>query len=146
MTGPVRWGVAAATALFCMVYLPLFHYTAVHEVGIMHNRISGVVSVDTPGFHLTPPWVFVAKVDTRPQRVCIESVARVVTCRLAMFNRAAYQEFVAREGFRYYWWDNRFSVNFGHDNEYRGTRNIVRAYAFSNASQSFVYTLKEFNE
>ena len=30
------------------------------------------------------------------------------------------KDFVQREGWNYYWWRNRFSINLGHDSESRG--------------------------
>jgi hypothetical protein len=133
-------------AWFLFFYLPFFHYTAAHEVGIKLNRVDGKISLDKPGFNLSAPWVWVAKVEARPQRVCIESVAKAINCKLAVFQPNEFRELVKREGFRYYWWDNRLSVNFGHKEEYRGSRNLIRGYAFSNAEQGFIKVLEHISE
>lgn len=138
--------VLAGSTLIFGFYLPFVHYTAVNEVGIMFNRMDGEVRADTPGLHLSAPWVFVAKVDTRPQRACITSVAKTMTCKLARFVPTHYAEFVKREGFRYYWWDNRISFNLGYFEEYRGVRDVIRGYAFSGAKQKFVEVMEDIHE
>lgn len=136
----------AAILIALAFYLPFFHYTGANQVGIQWNKFDGSITTDTPGFNVTSPWVLVAKVDTRPQRVCVESVAKVINCKLAAIRPSAYRQLVAREGFRYYWWDNRLSFNFGYGNEYRGTRDLVRAYAFSPTQQEFVQIFSEIQE
>ena len=133
----MRWLVILIASLG-IFYFPFFHYTSIHEVGIVKNMVSGDLSRDEPGFHFSAPWILVAKLDTRPQRVCITSKSRVMNCRLARVDANNYQALVAREGFRYYWWDNRVSVNFGYDEEYRGIRDLIRGYAFAEEKVEFV--------
>jgi hypothetical protein len=135
-----RWAplLAVASAFALLVYLPLFHYTGQHEVGLKFNPFMGTVQADTPGFNFSAPWVAVAKLDTRPQRVCVTTVAKVLVCKLVRFNPEGYSEFVKREGFRYYWLDNRISFNFGYAEEYRGVRDLLRGYAFEGTPQKFL--------
>lgn len=129
--------------IFLLVYLSIFHYTSVHEAGIVKNVITGELKLDTPGVHFTAPWVMVAKIDNRPQKVCVTSHARIIACRMSRFVPEYFQELVDREGFRYYWWDNRISFNFGYDDEYRGDRDLIRGYAFSNEKVNFIETKTE---
>jgi hypothetical protein len=120
-------------------YFFCFHYINVHEVGIRRNIINGELSIDkTPGMYISAPWVQVAKIDTRPQRLCIECDCRNITCILVSFNPEGWREFVQKEGFRYYWWSNRFSFNSSHKNEYRGMKDILKGYAFDGYQYSFL--------
>lgn len=133
----MRW-LAILIIFTGMIYFPFFHYTSIHEVGVMKNMASGDLTRDEPGFHLSAPWVLVTKIDTRPQRVCITSRARIMRCKLGRFEAIYYKELVAREGFRYYWWDNRVSINFGYNEEYRGIRDLIRGYSFGDETAPFV--------
>lgn len=126
--------------IFFLLYLAFFHYTNIHEVGVMRNIISGELTTDKPGFHFSSPWVLVAKLDTRFQKVCATSHARVMNCKMGRFIPENYQALVEREGFRYYWWDNRISFNFGYDEEYRGERDLIRGYTFTEEKVSFIET------
>lgn len=137
---------AGFSSILFLSYLLFFHYTSQHEVGLVMNKLNGEVYIDTPGIHLTPAWFKVSKIDKRPQRVCISSTSKTVTCKLVVFEKNYFQEFVKREGFRYYWWDNRFSFNSGHSEEYRGIRDVLRGYAFSNAKLKFLKILEEIHE
>ena len=110
-------------------YLMCLHYTEVGQVGIMRNVVTGDMTLDSPGWNVSPPWVLVSKVDTRPMRVCVTSAGRGFNCKLVQFIPAEFEEFVAVEGFRYWWWANRLSFNWGYDEEYRGMRDLMRGYA-----------------
>jgi hypothetical protein len=84
-------------------------------------------------------------VDTRPVRVCITSTSRSFDCRLVQFQPSEYREFVATQGFYYYWWSNRISFNAGYDEEYRGMKDVLRGYAYSAKPYSFVKTLRTYD-
>lgn len=128
----------AITLGFC-IYVGCVHELEPTHVGIRRNLFTGRVTLDTrAGFFLTLPWVAVARIDTRPTRVCITSVARSFNCKLVQFVPEAYREFVAVQGFRYYWLANRLSFNNGYDEEYRGMRDILRGFAFGNRPPPFL--------
>jgi hypothetical protein len=74
----------------------------------------------------------------RPQRLCIECGCKTINCRLVSFNPEGWREFTVREGFRYWWWSNRFSFNPGAEREYRGMDWIMRGYGFDSADLPFV--------
>lgn len=142
----IKWSAAAAAALMT-IYVPFVHHTDVNQVAIMHNVAKGSITIDnTAGFTLSAPWVLVARIDIRPNRVCVEGVARVANCRLARFVPQQLTLFVDREGFRYYWFANRLSFNWGHAQEYRGARNYLRGYAFSQKAVPFVQVMDEYHE
>lgn len=126
------------------VYTLCFHYTPYGTVGIMRDITTGVVSLDHPGMNFTAPWVRVAKMPTTPVRVCVSSASRAYNCKLVQFEPSTYEEFVATEGFRYYWWDNRFSYNGGYDDEYRGAKDLLRGYTFSAKTYPFVTVLNDY--
>ena len=144
-----RFKVPAAVliAVLGMFYLFCVHYTEPNQVAIVRNLLTGELYCDTQaGFNITAPWVSVARIDLRPMRVCISTAGRAINCRLVQFNPSAYQEFVAVEGFRYYWWANRISFNGGYDEEYRGMRDIMRGHAYGSKQYSFITVLEEYSE
>lgn len=122
-----------------LVYLLCFHYTSAHEVGICWNKVAGTLVRDQPGINVTAPWVRCAHIDTRPQRVCIDTAGNgKANCRLVQFNPAEFEAFVENEGFSYWWWANRLSFNAGHQHEYRGVNDILRGYAYEATPRNFV--------
>ncbi len=139
---------AICLGIVACLYLACIHYTEPNEVAIVRNWITGELELDNQaGFNCTPPWVTVAIIDIRPARVCLTSAGHAAfNCKLVQFEPRAYQEFIATEGFRYYWFANRFSFNFGYHDEYRGMRDILRGYAFSAKHYSFVRILEEYSE
>jgi hypothetical protein len=84
-------------------------------------------------------------VSTAPQRLCLTSSAHAaVNCRLVQFVPEHYRQFLAIEGFRWYWWSNRFSFNLGYREEYRGFKDVLRGYAFSSQQYQFILILREY--
>jgi len=136
--------VACLAASLFLVYSLFFNSLDSYEAGIAWNRISGEVWLQGPGYYFTPPWVAVSCVDTRPRRVCVTTAGRGFNCKLVRFVPEAYREFVAVEGFRYYWWSNRLSFNSGYDEEYRGMRDLLRGHAYGTSKYSFIATLQEY--
>ncbi len=129
----------AVVLILGSAYKMFFHHQETYQVGLARNQISGEVYLfESPGFNFSPPWVWVSLLDTRPTMVCITTSARAFNCKLARFNPAYYQDFVATEGWHYYWWYNRLSFNFGYNDEYRGFRDILRGYAFGVQRYSFI--------
>jgi hypothetical protein len=126
------------------VYIPFLHHTEPTEIGIARNLFTGEVYPDTPGWNVTAPWVAVAKVDVRPMRVCVTSAGRGFGCKLVQFRKEAYREFVRTEGFYYYWWANRFSINLGYREEYRGVKDLLRGYAYGVVPYPFLAILREY--
>jgi hypothetical protein len=128
-------------------YLAFVHYTEPYQAAIVWDRVSGELRLDDQaGFDVTAPWVAVSRIDTRPVRVCITSAGRGFNCKLVRFDPAAYKEFVAVQGFHYYWFANRFSFNSGYDDEYRGMKDLLRGYAFGVKKYPFVTVLKDSTE
>ncbi len=126
-------------------YLFCFHYTEAYHLAIQRNYLTGETSVDVrAGMHLTAPWVKVVRIDKRPMRVCLTSAGRGYNCKLVEFVPERWQEFLEVEGFRYYWWANRFSFNLGYPEEYRGLRDIMRGHAFGAQSYGFIRTAQTF--
>ncbi|TAK96230.1 hypothetical protein EPO05_02370 [Patescibacteria group bacterium] len=132
-------------AVLVIFYITCVHYTDIHQVALVRNRATGELTLDSvPGFNLTPPWVAVARIDIRPTRVCITTTGRSFNCKLVQFVPQAYREFVATEGFRYYWLSNRISFNFGYGEEYRGMKDVLRGYAFGVERYPFVKVVNEY--
>lgn len=145
-----RWRVgywsAVSLAVLMLVLQLTVNFREPHELGITWNLFSGERSAQVRGgWNIRPPWVLLSEVDTRPQRVCITSSSHAAAnCKLVQFVPEHYQEFLAQEGFRWYWWANRVSINWGHEETYRGMQDILRGYAFSSEQYPFVRVLDEY--
>lgn len=133
-------------SVMCLVYFPFFHYSEPTQVGITRNWITGDVRLDTSGWNVTPPWVSVAKIDKRPMRVCVTTAGRGFNCKLVQFEPNAFKEFIAVEGFYYYWWANRVSFNFGYNEEYRGMNDLLRGYAYGIKKYPFITIVRDYVE
>lgn len=144
MIRALRISAAIVIGVCAIFYLACVDHVEAYQAGITWNMMSGDLGLDSrAGYHLTMPWVLVSKVDTRPQRVCITSEARIFNCKLVQFEPHAYRQFVAIQGFYYYWWTNRISFNYGYTEEYRGMRDLLRGYAFSGSTYPFITVLSE---
>lgn len=129
------------------LYLACVHHTEAYQVGLAWNCMTGELKLDKhAGYHITPPWVAVSRIDTRPIRVCVTSSGRGFNCKLIEFEPSAYKEFVAVQGFHYYWFSNRVSFNSGYDEEYRGMRDLLRGYAYSVKKYPFIKTIRDYQE
>ncbi len=138
----VATGICFVLGLF---YLAFVNYTEAYEVGITRNIVTGEVTLqDRGGFHFTTLWVQVSRTDIRPVRVCITSATRAFNCKLVQFEHSAYKEFVAVQGFQYYWLANRISFNFGYAEEYRGMKDLLRGYAYGVKKYPFVTVLRDY--
>ena len=117
------------------------------EVGLTWNPLTGERGLQKrAGWHLTPPWVMESTVSTSPERLCLTSATHsAVNCRLVQFVPEHYRDFLEVEGFRWYWWSNRFSFNSGYHEEYRGVRDVLRGYAFSSQQYQFIRVLREYD-
>jgi len=136
-----------ASILILTICIGWCNYLDSHQIGIARNSISGEMWMQGPGgIYITGPWVRVSRVDTRPMRVSVESAGRAYSGKLVQFVPEHWEQFVEVEGFRYWWWGNRFSFNWGHQDEYRGIRNILRGYAYSPKVEEyeFVAILEEY--
>ena len=136
--------IAISTVLF--LYLGCYHYTDNYEFGITYNWVTGNVLPDAhTGHHFTAPWVLATKIDTRPHKVCIASASRNINCRLVQFDTAHWKDLIAIEGFRYYWWYNRFSFNSGQET-YRGIDNLLLGHAYGTNRCPCVKVLEEIGD
>lgn len=127
-----------------LVWMMFIHHVEPTEVAIRWNPFTGETSIDTvPGYYVTSPLTTVAKITTQPTRVCITSSSRSVSCKLVKFEPCGWKKFVQIEGFHYYWWYNRFSFNFGYDDEYRGIKDILRGYAYGNEHYDFLTVIDD---
>jgi hypothetical protein len=132
---------------FLLFYLLFVNYTEPTEVGIARNWFNGDMYLqDKGGWHLSPPWVWVACIDTRPMRVAVTSASRGYNAKLVQFDPRYWKEFVQVEGWHYYWWYNRLSFNWGYDEEYRGVRDLMRGYAYSAKRYPFIKILNEYQQ
>jgi len=138
---------AAIVAALGLFWLTCIHFTEAYQMGIRWNRFTGELSCDNAaGFHLSAPWIAVSRIDTRPMRVGVTTAGRGFSYKLVQFQPGAWREFVATEGFRYWWFANRFSYNSGYAEEYRGMRDILRGYAYGAKQYPFVKVLRDFRE
>lgn len=137
-----RRTILAVAIVPIIAFLSTFNYVEQGNAGLAWNPISGQITLQKAGMHWTAPTTLVTTVETRPQRLCLTSSAQAApNCRLVQFEERYYKEFVAVEGWRYYWFNNRLSFNFGHPETYRGFRDVLRGYAFSAQRYPFIKTL-----
>lgn len=133
--------------LLILIYAAFINHTEPTEIGIARNMVTGKMWIqEEGGFHITPPWVWVTCVPTHPVRVAVMSSGRGYSAKLVQFEKRHWKEFVALEGWRWYWFDNRFSINFSYDEEYRGIKDILRGYAYSPKQYPFLVILEEYRE
>lgn len=131
--------------LLFLLYNGFVNYNEPTQIGIARNLVSGKMSLqEGGGFFFAPPWVWVARVDTRPMRIAVTSGGRGYSAKLVQFDKNYWEEFVATEGWRYYWLSNRISFNLSYDDEYRGMKDIMRGYAYSAKHYPFVVVLEEY--
>lgn len=131
--------------LLFLLYNGFVNHNEPTQLGIARNLVTGEMWLqEGGGFFVTPPWVWVARVDTRPMRVSVTSGGRGYSAKLVQFDKDHWEEFVATEGWRYYWWSNRISFNLGYDEEYRGMKDIMRGYAYSARKYPFIVVLEEY--
>jgi hypothetical protein len=137
--------IVAVLAFVLLFYLSFLNYTDLTQVGLARNWFNGKMWLqERGGWHVSAPWVWVTRIDTRPMRVAITSAGRGYSAKLVQFNPQAWREFVQTEGWYYYWWYNRFSFNFGYREEYRGMRDIMRGYAYGVKRYSFITIIEEY--
>ena len=138
-------GLALALASF---YLLCVNYLGANERGLAYDVFSGELFLqEQPGIQVTPPWIFTTRIDLEPNKVCVTSTAHArFNCRLVQFIPEEYRAFLEVEGWRWYWWSNRISFNWGYDDEYRGFRDVLRGYALSGQDYPFIRVLEEFEE
>lgn len=153
MTAPVnrsKYKIPMISFALLIIVLGLFYmgsmnYTEPTEIGIARNIINGKMWLQGQGgWYVTKPWVLVAKIDTRPMRVSVTTAGHGFSAKLVQFQPGEWQEFVKTEGFRYWWWANRISFNFGYSEEYRGMKDIMRGYAYSVKQFPFIKILEEY--
>lgn len=130
-----------------IMYILGFNYLEPTQVGLARNWITGEVYLqEQPGWHFTQPWVWITRIPTTPLKVSISTASRGYSSKLVQFNTKEYMSFVHTEGWAYYWWYNRLSFNFGYSSfeEFRGFRDVMRAYAYSANKYPFITILKEY--
>ena len=140
----VAKSVSAGIACLLFFYFFCLTFNEPTEIGIARDRLTGVMWKLEGGWHLTAPWVSVARIDTRPIRVGVQSSGRGYSEKLVQFDPDYWQEFVDTEGFRYYWWSNRISFNWDHKEEYRGMADVLVGYAYGTKKYRFLKILQEF--
>jgi hypothetical protein len=144
LRAPALISTTVAILILLVFYLCLFNYTEPTEMGIARNQFNGETWTQKGGMHITLPWVWVAVVDLRPMRVGVPSAGKGYSAKLVQFVPEQWREFVEVEGWRYWWWANRFSFNSGYREEYRGLRDILRGYAYGVKKYSFFQVLSEY--
>lgn len=148
MSKKIKCVVASLLTFLAAFYILFVNYLEPTEVGVARNWINGHLYLQTPGLHITPPWIWVNRIDTAPIKVSVSTSSRGYNAKLVQFNTNYWKEFTLTEGWAYYWWYNRFSFNSGYskDEEFRGFRDVMRGYAYSYKQYPFVTVLKEYEE
>lgn len=124
----VRYHVNYIFSLLFLFWLLCFNYNGQHHISINRNLITGKVTMSRGGMYITAPWVQASRIDIRPFRVCLDCGCKNINCKLVVFNPDGWEDFVKREGFKYYWLVNRLSFNISYEHEYRGIKSILKGY------------------
>lgn len=135
---------ASVLVLVFLLYVSFVNHNEPTEIGIARNLISGEMWMQEGGWYVGPPWAWVSRIDTRPVRLAVTSAGRGYSAKLVQFQKDHWREFVAVEGWRYWWLANRISFNSGYDEEYRGMRDILRGYAYGAKRYPFIAVLAEY--
>lgn len=138
--------ISLALLVLPVLYVSFINHIEPAKIGLARNWISGSIWVQNPGWHIGPPWVWVAEIDTKPMRVSVQSAGHGYSSKLVQFDREYWKEFVKVEGWRYYWWANRLSFNFGYDEESRGLKDILRGHAYGVKKYPFIKILEEYEQ
>lgn len=126
-------------------YCLFINYLRTSEIGLARNFFSNRVWMqEKKGFNITLPWVQVARVDINPMRVSIDSGGKGYSAKLVQFDPRYWEDFVKTEGWRYYWWTNRLSFNWGYKEEHRGMKDILRGYAYDSREYPFVVCISKY--
>lgn len=137
--------IVSPVLILVLFYCLFLNYNGATEVALALNPFNGKVTLQDKGqFYLTPPWVLVSNIDTRPIRVELGSASHAYSAKLVQFNPEGYEQLIELEGWHYYWWYNRLSFNYSYKHENRGFRDILRAYAYSPKKCQFVEVLEEY--
>lgn len=142
----VTWFLVTPVTVLILTYFAFFNHIEPNQVGLARNHISGQTWLQKAGWHITAPWTWVAVVNTNPIRVGVPTAGRGYSSKLVQFVPEYYDEFLEQEGWRWYWWDNRISFNFGNYEEYRGFRNTILGYAYSKTEYPFIRIIAEYEE
>lgn len=111
-------------------WLMCINHISINQIGIAYNSIDGSVTVqDAPGFYITSPTTFVAKISTLPRRVNIPTNAVVINTKYVRFNKDGVEEYVKLQGFDWLLSDS-------------GMDNILMGYAFSGNEYPFLEVLQ----
>ncbi|NTV41319.1 MAG: hypothetical protein HGA61_03550 [Candidatus Moranbacteria bacterium] len=136
--------ISAFLAVPFIFYLGFLNHTEPTELGVARNVLSGEILIqEGGGWHLTPPWVLVSVIGTRPMKVEIPTSGHGYKAKLVQFNVREWRKFIETEGFHYWWWANRISFNSGYET-YRGMKDLMRGYAFSAKQYPFVQILEQY--
>ncbi len=128
-----------------LIWLAFLNYTEPTQVGVARNWFTGDMWLQKGGgWHFTVPWTWVARIDTRPVRVSVPSAGHGYSAKLVQFDPDNWKEFIQVEGWRYWWWSNRFSFNFGYKEEHRGMKDILRGHAYGAKQYYFVKLVSEY--
>lgn len=100
MRRKIKLGVVPA-ALLAFWALLLDHIPPGY-IGVAYNRWSGqVVLQEAPGWYLTAPSTQVMRIDARPMRVTVISLANTLASKLIRFRKEGVNDYLERQGFGY---------------------------------------------
>lgn len=144
-------GGALFVTVFCGFFFWLFclNHLAVQEVGISYDSWTGEISVQRqPGWHVTGPATSVAAISTLPTQVCMYAGSRITSCKLVRFKatQEGVAEFVNQQGFHYYnSGSGSNNCNNSQQQDCSGMPRILKGYAFSGETPSFLEIVREEN-
>jgi hypothetical protein len=78
------------------------NHVNINEVGVAYDSSTGQIAKQSPGWHITAPWVRTTTIDLLPKRVEIQTGSRFILPKLVQFQPEFTEEFIRVEGFKYF--------------------------------------------
>lgn len=83
-------------------WLLFLNHVDINEIGVAYDSRNGTITKQSPGWHVTPPWVRATTISLIPLRVELSVNSRFVLPKIVQFQPEHLEEFVKTEGFKYY--------------------------------------------
>ncbi len=123
-------GSGVALILSVLSWLLFLNHVDINEVGVAYDSSKGTITPQSPGWHVTAPWVRATTISLIPLRVEMLTGAtnRFILPKLVQFQPEHLEEFIKTEGFHYY---GTNSINV-----------VLAQYAFSGKDWPFIKEFK----
>lgn len=129
-----KYTIAAIIVSVLLIGVTLFFFLCLNHVspnefGVTYNQLGGEVKIQPhPGWYYTSPFVRATTLPSVPFRIELYTDAKIVNVRVVRFIPEKIKDFIALQGFQYYY-------NGGRSGD---LNNIVAGYVFGGKTNSFI--------